>query len=38
MDQHDDTWVAREVNISADNSQYFLFGHREKWAPGGDPH
>lgn len=38
MDQHDDTWVAREVNISADNSQYFLFAHREKWAPGGDPH
>ncbi|WP_416425087.1 VOC family protein [Pseudomonas sp. App30] len=38
MDQHDDSWVAREVNISADSSQYFLFEHREKWAPGGDPH
>lgn len=36
MDQHDETWTPREVHISADNSQYFLFAYREKWAPGGD--
>ena len=37
MDLHDDTWVAREAPMNADNSQLFLFQHREKWAPGGPP-
>ena len=37
MDQHDDTWAAREVPMSADASQLFLFQHREKWAPSGPP-
>lgn len=35
MDLHDDEWVARVAPISADTSQYFLFEHRAKWAPGG---
>lgn len=35
MDMHDDSWAAREAPISADTSQYFLFEHRPKWAPGG---
>ncbi len=37
MDLHDDAWVAREVPMSADASQLFLFQHRDKWAPGGPP-
>lgn len=37
MDLHDAAWTAREVPMSADASQLFLFQHREKWAPGGPP-
>lgn len=37
MDLHDETWTARVAQPGADNSQYFLFAHREKWAPGGPP-
>jgi catechol 2,3-dioxygenase-like lactoylglutathione lyase family enzyme len=37
MDLHDDGWVAREVPMSADASQLFLFQHRDKWAPSGPP-
>ena len=37
MDLHDQAWAAREVPMSADASQLFLFQHREKWAPGGPP-
>ncbi|WP_332745314.1 VOC family protein [Hydrogenophaga sp.] len=37
MDLHDDSWVAREVPMSADASQLFLFQRQEKWAPGGPP-
>ena len=37
MDLHDDTWVAREAPMQVDESQIFLFQHREKWAPGGEP-
>jgi catechol 2,3-dioxygenase-like lactoylglutathione lyase family enzyme len=37
MDLHDDTWVAREVQVGADASQLFLFARRDKWFPGGDP-
>ena len=37
MDLHDDSWVAREAPMGADNSQLFLFQHREKWAPGPPP-
>ncbi|AOW12047.1 glyoxalase [Hydrogenophaga crassostreae] len=37
MDLHDDSWTAREVPMSADASQLFLFQHRDKWAPGGPP-
>jgi hypothetical protein len=37
MDLHDEAWIAREVPMSADASQLFLFQHREKWAPGGPP-
>jgi catechol 2,3-dioxygenase-like lactoylglutathione lyase family enzyme len=37
MDQHDERWAAREVPMSADASQLFLFQHREKWAPSGPP-
>ncbi len=36
MDLHDDSWVAREVPISADGSQIFLFTLRDKWMPGPD--
>jgi catechol 2,3-dioxygenase-like lactoylglutathione lyase family enzyme len=35
MDLHDDSWTAREVPISADASQLFLFAHRKRWSPGG---
>jgi catechol 2,3-dioxygenase-like lactoylglutathione lyase family enzyme len=37
MDLHDDSWLAREVPIGADNSQLFLFTRREKWFPSGSP-
>jgi len=37
MDLHDDSWVAREAPMQVDESQIFLFQHREKWAPGGAP-
>lgn len=37
MDLHDEHWAAREVPMSADASQLFLFQHREKWAPSGPP-
>jgi catechol 2,3-dioxygenase-like lactoylglutathione lyase family enzyme len=37
MDLHDDNWVAREAPMQVDESQIFLFQHREKWAPGGAP-
>lgn len=37
MDKHDDAWAARLAPMSADNSQLFLFAHREKWAPSGPP-
>lgn len=37
MDLHDDQWTAREVPMSADASQLFLFQNREKWAPSGPP-
>lgn len=35
MDLHDDEWVARNVDMNAENSQLFLFENREKWSPGG---
>ncbi|TCK07553.1 VOC family protein [Marinobacterium mangrovicola] len=34
MDLHDEQWVAREIPISAEISQAFLFQYREKWIPG----
>ncbi len=37
MDLHDDSWTARDVPMSADASQLFLFQNREKWAPSGPP-
>lgn len=37
MDLHDTTWQAREVPMSADASQLFLFQPRDKWSPGGPP-
>lgn len=37
MDLHDDSWVPREAPMQVDESQIFLFQHREKWAPGGAP-
>jgi len=37
MDLHDDAWEARQVPMSADASQLFLFEKRDKWAPGGPP-
>jgi len=37
MDLHDDNWAAREAPMQVDESQIFLFQHREKWAPGGPP-
>jgi catechol 2,3-dioxygenase-like lactoylglutathione lyase family enzyme len=37
MDLHDDAWIAREVPMSADASQLFLFQQRDKWMPGGPP-
>jgi catechol 2,3-dioxygenase-like lactoylglutathione lyase family enzyme len=37
MDLHDESWVARDIPMSADSSQLFLFQMRDKWAPGGPP-
>lgn len=37
MDLHDEHWSARELPMGVDNSQLFLFQHRERWAPGGPP-
>jgi len=37
MDLHDEAWIAREITMSADASQLFLFQQRDKWAPGGPP-
>ncbi len=37
MDLHDDSWTPRDVPFGAEESQYFLFRHTEKWAPGGPP-
>jgi len=37
MDKHDGDWVERETELSAENSQMFLFENVEKWAPGGPP-
>jgi catechol 2,3-dioxygenase-like lactoylglutathione lyase family enzyme len=37
MDLHDNEWVAREIAISADASQMFLFKSIEKWMPSGGP-
>lgn len=37
MDQHDESWTAREAPMGADSSQLFLFQHRENWAPSGPP-
>jgi len=35
MDMFDDSWIAREWPMGAENAQLFLLEHREKWAPGG---
>lgn len=37
MDKHDGDWIERETELSAENSQMFLFENVEKWAPGGPP-
>lgn len=37
MDLHDETWVPREIDISAEAAQLFLFENVEKWFPGGGP-
>jgi len=37
MDLHDLNWQAREVPISADASQLFLFTAVDKWSPGPPP-
>lgn len=37
MDQHDDSWVPRVCDASADTSQTFLLEWTEKWSPGGGP-
>jgi catechol-2,3-dioxygenase len=37
MDLHDDEWSPRELMANPENSQAFLFEHREKWFPGGGP-
>lgn len=35
MDVLDDKWEARDWPAKVENTQMFLFEHREKWAPGG---
>ncbi len=37
MDKHDGDWIDREVPMSKEASQIFLFENVEKWAPGGPP-
>lgn len=37
MDLHDQNWQPREVPISADASQLFLFTSRDRWMPGPPP-
>ena len=37
MDKHDDEWTPRDIEISAEASQMFLFENVEKWSPGGGP-
>lgn len=37
MDLHDDEWEARDIPISEDSSQDFLFKYTDKWTPGGGP-
>lgn len=37
MDKHDGDWTFREVPMSKEASQMFLFENVEKWAPGGPP-
>jgi catechol 2,3-dioxygenase-like lactoylglutathione lyase family enzyme len=37
MDMHDGEWVEREVPMSKDAAQLFLFENVAKWAPGGPP-
>lgn len=36
MDQHDDDWVARELPVTADTLQLFLFNERPKWNPSSE--
>ncbi|MBS99824.1 MAG: glyoxalase [Oceanospirillaceae bacterium] len=36
MDLHDETWLPREIPVSAEISQAFLFQYRKKWMPGPD--
>ncbi len=38
MDLHDSTWTPREADLTADNSQTFLFKFRKKWSPGPGIH
>ena len=37
MDLHDGDWVEREVPMSKEAAQLFLFENVAKWAPGGPP-
>lgn len=37
MDKHDGEWVEREVPMSKEAAQLFLFENVEKWSPGGPP-
>lgn len=37
MDQHDDSWVPREMPLHADNAQSYLLEMRANWAPFDGP-
>lgn len=37
MDKHDNEWTPRDIEISAEASQLFLFENVDKWTPGGGP-
>lgn len=37
MDLHDGTWTEREVPMTKEAAQLFLFENVQKWAPGGPP-
>lgn len=37
MDKHDGEWVEREVPMTKEAAQLFLFENVEKWSPGGPP-